>query len=129
MCPRLVDAVLDTAGPLAYKRLNGRLFVSVTQFVRTNVVVSTWTSNVQVKKVVMAVSSANYIPLMHYGGDVHPSTRTTEIRPLQSCFIPLAMLRPVWLKEVGFLAIDGGFSHNHPRINENTVLVSPARTP
>ena len=84
----------------AYARLNGRLFVSVTQFVRTNVVISEWTSNLQVKKVVMA-----------------------------SCMIPLAMLRPVWLREVGCLAIDGGFSHNHPRIDEETVLVSPARTP
>eukprot|EP00948_MAST-09A_sp_MAST-9A-sp1_P000539 g539.t1 len=42
-----------------------------------------------------------------------------------SCFIPLASKVPVIIG--GFFTIDGGFSFNHPRIDEDTILVSPSR--
>ena len=46
---------------------------------------------------------------------------------LASCFIPVVMLRPIWVGHC--FAVDGGFSNNYPRLEgKQTVLVSPSRS-
>jgi len=45
---------------------------------------------------------------------------------LASCFIPIVFLRPILQRR--WFIIDGGFSHNHPTLDDNTVLVSPTRS-
>mmetsp|Transcript_26232 Transcript_26232/g.59504 ORF Transcript_26232/g.59504 Transcript_26232/m.59504 type:complete len:263 (+) Transcript_26232:234-1022(+) len=91
-----LDEILESFGKDAYMHLRDRLFVSVTKFFSRNTMISVWESNNHVKDVILA-----------------------------SCFIPVAMLRPVRIGS--FFVIDGGFSLNCPRLNPNTCLVSPTR--
>uniref|UniRef100_A0A7S4KW11 PNPLA domain-containing protein n=1 Tax=Guillardia theta TaxID=55529 RepID=A0A7S4KW11_GUITH len=93
-----LDEILESFGKNAYMHLRDRLFVSVTKFFSRNTMISMWESNNHVKDVILA-----------------------------SCFIPVAMLRPVRIGS--FFVIDGGFSLNCPRLNPKTCLVSPTRTP
>ena len=64
---KILSEILIEAGADAYKRLENRLYISITKFFSRNVVVSKWNSNAHVKRTVLA-----------------------------SCFIPVVMLRPVW---------------------------------
>ena len=93
-----LDEILSSVGDKAYEHLCGRLCVSMTHFPMNNVMMSAWKSNGHVKKCILA-----------------------------SCFIPVAMLRPV--QDGKCFAIDGGFSSNKPRLDGSTCLVSPSRAP
>jgi hypothetical protein len=93
-----LDEILSSVGDKAYEHLCGRLYVSMTHFPMNNVMMSEWKSNGHVKKCILA-----------------------------SCFIPVAMLRPV--QDGKCFAIDGGFSSNKPRLDGSTCLVSPSRAP
>ncbi|KAJ1495176.1 hypothetical protein T484DRAFT_1926068, partial [Baffinella frigidus] len=93
-----IDEMLEEGGPDALQRIQSRLVVSITKFLKRNVLVrgSDWISKEYVKQVIMV-----------------------------SCFIPGVMFRP---RVVGScFAIDGGFSRNHPTLGAETVLISPAR--
>jgi hypothetical protein len=91
-----LDEILSSFGDKAYEHLCGRLYVSITHFPMKNVMMCEWQSNGHVKKCILA-----------------------------SCFIPVAMLRPV--QDGKCFAIDGGFSSNNPRLDHSTCLVSPSR--
>ena len=95
---KILSELLNEAGPDAFKKLEDRLFISITKFFSRNVVISKWESNADVKRTVLA-----------------------------SCFIPVVMLRPIWVGHC--FAVDGGFSNNYPRLHgKDTVLVSPSRS-
>jgi predicted acylesterase/phospholipase RssA len=98
---KILSEVLNEAGPDAYKRLDNRLYISITKFFSRNVMISKWESNAHVKRTVLA-----------------------------SCFIPVVMLRPIWVGHC--FAVDGGFSNNYPILKDldrkETVLVSPSRS-
>ena len=94
----IISEILHEAGGDAFNRLENRLFISITKFFSRNFVISKWDSNSDVKRSVLA-----------------------------SCFIPVVMLRPIWVGHC--FAVDGGFSNNYPRLEgKQTVLVSPSRS-
>jgi hypothetical protein len=94
----ILSEILLEAGDEAFHRLENRLFISITKFFSRNFVISKWDSNSDVKRTVLA-----------------------------SCFIPVVMLRPIWVGHC--FAVDGGFSNNYPRLEgKQTVLVSPSRS-